>query len=987
MMNVMADVAAMAVDFAVPGFVTTVVKMLQLIGSSCQAMKEGRDLYEGVAERLADLCCQLQIMRKKNNVPLDADVLHKYGAILQRFHRFLEKNKEKNALLRLASSRYMLDGIQEFHRDIDTLFKLLDLAHVDTMMDWRRRYQADMRAMHDQMASLATNTQLILEEIRDKKIATEVLTMLKFEADNRRQYHSQQHLNLLRTTFNHVVTLSQAEVRVVPTWFIPVDEVDYDQRPFSQGSFGAVHHGTWGPGTKVVIKRLLDDSAANVRAKESFIHEVNLWYQFNHPHIVKMFGACHVSSPPFIVCEDAVHGNLDDFLAHKCHANKTWRMLYQASLGLFYLHERKVVHGDLKCNNILVGADGLAKIADFGFSFIRSRSSTLSHKVQTGAVRWKAPECLNLVPPSFESDVYSLAMCIIEVLTGQAPWGMADDEDIRRRKELHGGLPPRPAEASDEVRDLIVRMTSNERKERMRLDDVIKEFKVLADKELQQELALANNIRCQSCAYVNAHGILYCGKCGCKLEEGVAFKQLKTRSCTSGSSTQPSAISSGPSLGAYSGHRSSGGSSSRYTGSAERTLGNNMVDDVASTRQWRDQGVRSSLPTPRTEYDKSGVDTTRSSMPIQRSTSPTDNVARHRKEQLREGPPPAYDEYYRDVRQHVNPRSPVVAENRIPQSMWRELVARDTLDREAVIDNQTEDLDDDSWCFERHRGSKKLTAMLRGFNMLESTKAEQSNQVEYEPPAPLKHPQSWYQLPVKDKEFATPLQNLPRSKSDLPVTQARDHAPGFARVNARTPPQTLFRVLIQGSVPEQEQARDVLEHDTQQVANSIVEDQRALMELLGILQSGTGEQRLLAIRVVREIATMGGQRTKVLVDAGAMAILLRLIKHSLPVAERREAATTLVMSTNSPILLKALLNLDAVSVLVRLLIRDCEPALKDLVVELLRSLGKNTLRPPRRSLMPMDCRAFWIYSDTESSRARRRQQPLCATLQRLETVR
>lgn len=71
--------------------------------------------------------------------------------------------------------------------------------------------------------------------------------------------------------------------------------------------------------------------------------------------------------------------------------------LYEAALGLQYLHqEHKLVHGDLKCNNILIGDGCKAKIADFGLSFVLdSNSPDKTSDQEVGAISWKAPEVID----------------------------------------------------------------------------------------------------------------------------------------------------------------------------------------------------------------------------------------------------------------------------------------------------------------------------------------------------------------------------------------------------------------------------------------------------------------------------------------------------------------------------------------------------------------------------------------------------------------
>ncbi|KAF4318880.1 hypothetical protein BBO99_00006099 [Phytophthora kernoviae] len=111
-----------------------------------------------------------------------------------------------------------------------------------------------------------------------------------------------------------------------------------------------------------------------------FQHEMVLWFKLNHPHVVKLFGGCHVGTP-FFVCEEAKNGPLDKYL--KQHPDKIWQKLYEAALGLEYLHARGIVHRDLKCDNILVGSDGNAKLADFGLSAFAKTVDQVDDMIRT----------------------------------------------------------------------------------------------------------------------------------------------------------------------------------------------------------------------------------------------------------------------------------------------------------------------------------------------------------------------------------------------------------------------------------------------------------------------------------------------------------------------------------------------------------------------------------------------------------------------------
>ncbi|KAG3032983.1 hypothetical protein PC119_g5456 [Phytophthora cactorum] len=123
------------------------------------------------------------------------------------------------------------------------------------------------------------------------------------------------------------------------------------------------------------------------------------------------------------VASKVTNGNLVDFLSKTKGSDKalTWRLLHDAALGLQFLHQNNIVHGDLKCNQILVSEGLSAKLTDFGMSFVslESRPATTS-----GAVRWKAPELLTNegCTPTFASDIYSFGMCVVEAVSGSVPW-------------------------------------------------------------------------------------------------------------------------------------------------------------------------------------------------------------------------------------------------------------------------------------------------------------------------------------------------------------------------------------------------------------------------------------------------------------------------------------------------------------------------------------------------------------------------------------
>ncbi|KAE9345544.1 hypothetical protein PR003_g7901 [Phytophthora rubi] len=212
---------------------------------------------------------------------------------------------------------------------------------------------------------------------------------------------------------------SDATVNNTPSWFIPPSEISLVSF-VETGNIGGEYQAKW-LDADAAVKLFVPDASSHV----GFEHEVHFWHRLRHPNVIKMYGACDASPLPlqFFVCEYASNGSLLEYTKLiPPEEQRVWTFLHQAALGLEYLHEREIIHGDLRCSNILIGSDGLAKLANFARSNSMHQirhGATLS---RVGSVRWQPPEVLKREALSFASDVYSLGMCILEAVTKGVPW-------------------------------------------------------------------------------------------------------------------------------------------------------------------------------------------------------------------------------------------------------------------------------------------------------------------------------------------------------------------------------------------------------------------------------------------------------------------------------------------------------------------------------------------------------------------------------------
>jgi serine/threonine protein kinase len=202
-----------------------------------------------------------------------------------------------------------------------------------------------------------------------------------------------------------------------------------------RGGCGTVYLGTYQqePGY-VAIKELFINSAPDEMIKE-FENEASIMEKLRSGYLVQFHGYC--LSPKYcLVMEYMPEGSLFALL----HSNKSldWGIRYQISieiaLGLEYLHDRDILHRDIKSLNVLL-KNGHAKLSDFGLSRIKSVSHNSSGR-SVGTVQWKAPEILQRKPQySQKSDIYSLGMTFWEIASRETPF-----KDLEEDNAMLSGL-------------------------------------------------------------------------------------------------------------------------------------------------------------------------------------------------------------------------------------------------------------------------------------------------------------------------------------------------------------------------------------------------------------------------------------------------------------------------------------------------------------------------------------------------------------------
>ncbi|KAG2030438.1 kinase-like domain-containing protein, partial [Suillus americanus] len=186
-----------------------------------------------------------------------------------------------------------------------------------------------------------------------------------------------------------------------------------------------------------------------------FRRELGIWRRLRHPNILELMGTTqHFSRSVALVAPWIVNGNLTSFLGqnNEILGLRDRLLLVRTSRTfLVYGHTyfNPVIHGDLTGNNVLIGSDRTAYLADFGLSGTLKRLPGMTYlaimSCHPGTIRWSAPELFFAEESaSVESDIYSFGSIMLQVLTGDVPWPHLINPTTILRKMILEETHPRP---------------------------------------------------------------------------------------------------------------------------------------------------------------------------------------------------------------------------------------------------------------------------------------------------------------------------------------------------------------------------------------------------------------------------------------------------------------------------------------------------------------------------------------------------------------
>lgn len=329
-------------------------------------------------------------------------------------------------------------------------------------------------------------------------------------------------------------------------WNFKMSDIEIKE-PLGRGSFGKVYKGLW-QGTDVAIKSILHGGGIMESRTEPF--EAYLSRQVSHPNVVQTFivhtvprsgstpirnitpGKCTTSeltNDESITSADEMFGSMAKGLGNEVECLETWivleycdrgslaRAIHEGSLQLvhrgssgpnlglailtaldiahamMYLHNVRIIHGDLKAANVLLKSDAsdprgfVCKVGDFGLSRFLA-DDTHIETFTCGTITHMPPELLKGGVLTPAADVYSFAILMWELLTGVSPYGSKTHGEIVVVVVNRQARPPIPEFCSEGYAELMEDCWRHSHHERPGFPEIVDRLKDLLEEEMANQL-------------------------------------------------------------------------------------------------------------------------------------------------------------------------------------------------------------------------------------------------------------------------------------------------------------------------------------------------------------------------------------------------------------------------------------------------------------------------------------------------------------------
>ncbi|KAF9534430.1 kinase-like domain-containing protein [Crepidotus variabilis] len=360
--------------------------------------------------------------------------------------------------------------IERSHMKITDCITSFNLTSQFEIHEWMNDFGANQRRDHSELIeslSEIQQSQILVETKTDETndLVRKMMTMFQQAMGENKEVAERVHKGLSANLYQF-----QAQFKELPPdSYLKSGEVVKIGNVPTRGTHAMdIYEGLYLGQEKVAIK-VIRSMNFNDQSKRRFAREANIWHEVwnrdHGAHIVPFYGYCQLDAPfPCMVSPWQTQGDALTYVKSKDKFLDYHVFIIYLAEGVQVLHNMSLIHGDIRAANVLVNDFGLPLLSDFGLSKIITDISggpLTQSSIMSDSYRYFAPEVFeeegNL---SLSSDIYSLAMTLLELLTHTHPYQEVKHHIKAGNLAAQGKHPVRPSDSDVLRRGLTTDMWS-----------------------------------------------------------------------------------------------------------------------------------------------------------------------------------------------------------------------------------------------------------------------------------------------------------------------------------------------------------------------------------------------------------------------------------------------------------------------------------------------------------------------------------------------
>ncbi|KAI5742511.1 hypothetical protein M8J77_008044 [Diaphorina citri] len=259
-----------------------------------------------------------------------------------------------------------------------------------------------------------------------------------------------------------------------------------------EGSFGKVFKAIHLDLKKTVALKIISKSGRSGKELSSLKQECEIQKHLAHPNIIK-FIASHETLNEFVLITEFAHMSLSNLLEQRKKLSETICVQILSNLisALYYLHSNRVLHRDLKPQNVLLNKDGVAMLCDFGFARSMAVGTHMLTSIK-GTPLYMAPELIAERPYDHTADLWSLGCIAYEIHMGHPPFKTVSILHLIRLLKTQDVT--FPSQVSETYKDLVKGLLEKDASQRLSWPELL--HHPLVKDNLSSEIESQNNQDC-----------------------------------------------------------------------------------------------------------------------------------------------------------------------------------------------------------------------------------------------------------------------------------------------------------------------------------------------------------------------------------------------------------------------------------------------------------------------------------------------------------